>query len=96
MSSSSLWQKLREYVNLSEYEAKVFSSLIKEGSATARRLSMLCNVPRTKIYKTLKKLIEQGLVTEASTEPVKFVPLPPSDTFKSFLNLYEGKNEESL
>ena len=64
MSLVSLWQKLCEYTDLSEYEAKVYASLTEEGHSTARRLSMLCGVPRTKMYDTLRRLIERELVTE--------------------------------
>jgi len=94
MSSASLWQKLCEYANLSEYEARVYASLIKEGPSTARRLSMLCGVPRTKIYETLKKLVERELVTEIPSSPKRFASLSPKDTFKPFLSSYEEKTRD--
>ncbi len=52
---------------------------------------MLCGVPRTKIYETLKKLLERGLVIEVPCNPKKFASLPPGDTFKSLRELYEKK-----
>ena len=69
MSSDFLWQRLCEYLGLSEYEAKTYISLIREGPSTARRLSMISNVPRTKIYGTLKKLIEKGSCGRDTREP---------------------------
>lgn len=54
----SLWPKIVEYIGLSEYESKVYLSLINLGTAGARKLSINCDVPRTKVYGTLKKLIE--------------------------------------
>jgi len=94
MSLFSLWQKICEYANLSEYEAKVYTYLIEGGPSTARRLSMLCGVPRTKIYETLKKLIELELITEVPYSPKRFAPLPPNKTFKTFLRLYEEKTRD--
>ena len=96
MALVSLWQKICEYTGISEYEAKVYASLVKEDSATARRLSVLCGVPRMKIYKTLKNPIERGLVTEMPSEPKRFVVLPPSDTFRSFLESYQQKCRISI
>lgn len=94
MSLDSLWQKLCEHVGLSEYEAKVYISLIMEGPSTARRLSMVSGVPRTKIYGTLKKLIERGLVVEIPDTPRRFISVSPSEVFTPFLKLYESKVED--
>ena len=70
MALISLCQKICEYTEVSEYEARFYASLVvKEGSATPTRLSILYGVPRTKIYKTLKKLIERGLAIEAPWKP---------------------------
>jgi len=61
---NATWQKLCEYLGLSEYEAKIYVSLVEAGQAKARTLSVLSGVPRTKVYSVLKKLIDLGLVTE--------------------------------
>lgn len=45
-----IWPKIVEYVGLSEYESKVYLSLVKLGIAGARKLSLNCDVPRTKGY----------------------------------------------
>ena len=94
MSSDFLWQRLCEYLGLSEYEAKTYISLIREGPSTARRLSMISNVPRTKIYGTLKKLIERGLVVEIPENPKRFLSVSPSNALGSFLKTYESKVED--
>lgn len=60
----SIWPKIVEYTGLSEYESKVYLSLLSLGNAGARKLSLHCDVPRTKVYGTLKKLIDYGLVVE--------------------------------
>ena len=77
------WPKIVEYAGLSEYEAKVYLSLIGLGSSRARKLSINCKVPRTKVYGTLKKPVEYGLVIEIPGVPKCFTPTSPLDAFGS-------------
>ena len=77
------WPKIVEYAGLSEYEAKVYLSLIGLGSSRARKLSIDCKVPRTKVYGTLKKLIDYGLVIEIPGVPKCFTPISPLHAFGS-------------
>ena len=77
------WPKIVEYAGLSEYEAKVYLSLIGLGSSRARKLSINCKVPRTKVYGTLKKLIDYGLVIEIPGVPKCFTPISPLNAFGS-------------
>ena len=44
------WPKIVEYAGLSEYDAKVYLSLIGLGSSRARKLSIDCKVSQTKVY----------------------------------------------
>ncbi|OYT44170.1 hypothetical protein B6U84_04675, partial [Candidatus Bathyarchaeota archaeon ex4484_40] len=69
----TLWQRLYEDIGLSEYEARAYISLLENGPSTARRLSMISGIPRTKIYGTLKKLIERDLVIEIPGNPKMFL-----------------------
>ena len=84
----TIWRKLSEYLGLSEYEAKVYASLIETGQAKARTLSVLSGVPRTKVYSVLKRLIDMGLVSEIPGEPRKFSPTPPKVALKPYLQTY--------
>ena len=86
-------QKVSRHLGLSDYEARVYVCLVTEGASEARRLSMRCGVPRTKVYATLKKLVERGLVFEVPGEPRKFAPASPAEAFERFL-LY-SKEETS-
>ena len=45
---------------MTEYEAKVYSSLLKNHINSAARLSAKSGVPRTKIYSVLESLQEKG------------------------------------
>ena len=90
----SLWPKIVEYIGLSEYESKVYLSLINLGTAGARKLSINCDVPRTKVYGTLKKLIDYGLVVEIPGTPKKFSPSKPRESFEAILNLTLEKADD--
>lgn len=83
--------KIVEYAGLSEYEAKVYLSLLSLGSSGARKLSLHCHVPRTKVYGTLKKLIDYGLVVEIPGVPKAFAPASPDDAFSAVLNMVRYK-----
>lgn len=87
----SIWPKIVEYIGLSEYESKVYLSLISLGTAGARKLSLNCDVPRTKVYGTLKKLIDYGLVVEIPGSPKQFAPSHPGESFDTVLNLTKEK-----
>ena len=87
----SMWPKIVEYIGLSEYESKVYLSLISLGTAGARKLSLNCDVPRTKVYGTLKKLIDYGLVNEIPGAPKQFSPASPEECFNTLLSLTKEK-----
>lgn len=87
----STWPKIVEYTGLSEYESKVYLCLIGLGNSGARKLSLFCDVPRTKVYGTLKKLIDYGLVVEIPGAPKRFVPASPDDAFSAILNIVRRK-----
>jgi sugar-specific transcriptional regulator TrmB len=80
-----------EYAGLSEYEAKVYLSLLGLGCSGARKLSITCNVPRTKVYGTLKKLIDYSLVVEIPGTPKYFAPASPINAFSATLKRVKNK-----
>ncbi len=97
MESSTLpYQQVSQHLGLSEYEARVYVSLVTGGISEARKLSMRCGVPRTKIYATLKKLMESGLVSELPGEPRKFAPASPAEAFEQILLHFKERTSNSV
>jgi len=96
LAGEELFQKVSRHLGLSEYEARVYVSLVMEGACEARRLSMRCGVPRTKVYATLKKLMERGLVFELPVEPRKFAATSPSEAFEQYLLHFKQKTSDSV
>ena len=64
-------------VGLTEYEAKVYSSLLKDHLNSATKLSEKSGVPRTKIYSVLESLENKGWVKIYSGAPLLFKPVHP-------------------
>lgn len=91
-----LCQSLSRRLELSEYESKVYVALVLEGVSEAGRISIRSGVPRTKVYVTLKKLMERGLVFEVSGKPLKFVPMPPSKAFEQCLSDFRDRASDGV
>jgi len=77
-------------VGLTEYEAKVYSSLLKNHINSAARLSAKSGVPRTKIYSVLESLQEKGWVKIYSGAPLLFKPVRPDEIFEKMTREYAG------
>lgn len=76
---------------LNESEALIYSRLLKEDRKSALQLSRLIQIPRTKVYRTLEKLIEKGLVIEQiDGYGTKF----KAESYERLNNLLKQKREE--
>lgn len=62
-ASDSLIRKL-ELFGFNENESLVYLLLLKNSGYTALAISKKLKIPRTRVYRTLEKLIEKGFVTE--------------------------------
>ena len=84
-------RKLRRYTNLSEYQSRVYVSLVLYGPSKVSDISRLSGVPRTKVYEVLKVLIDKGLVEAIPTKPAMFITRSPINAFKNRLRLLERR-----
>lgn len=75
-------------VGLTEYEAKVYSSLLKDHLNSATKLSEKSGVPRTKIYSVLESLQDKGWVKIYSGAPLLFKPVRPDEIFEKMKRGY--------
>ncbi len=73
-------RKLMEY-GLTEYQARVYLTLLDLGTATASQIPPLSRVPRTRIYATMQQLHEKGLVEILPESPLRYKAAP----FANFL-----------
>ena len=66
-------------LGLSDHEIRVYLSLLKHESSSGYQLSKNSNVPTSKIYQVIKKLVQEGLIVATDTRPVKYAACPPED-----------------
>ncbi|MBS7605617.1 MAG: helix-turn-helix domain-containing protein [Candidatus Bathyarchaeia archaeon] len=87
--SQMFWRSLREFLGLSSYEARIYEFLVSEGPSTARKISVGCGIPRTKVYCALRRLLEQNMIAEIPLNPKLFVALPPKETLKPLIDAHD-------
>ena len=73
-------RKLMDH-GLTEYQARVYLTLLDLGTATASQVTPHARVPRTRIYATMSQLHEKGLVEIIPETPLRYKPVP----FERFL-----------
>ncbi len=62
-----------------EYEAKVYLSLLREHPASAYTISRNSGVPHSRVYDVSRRLIAKGFAVSSSTNPEVFTPLSPNE-----------------
>lgn len=77
-------------MGLTEYEAKVYASLLNMGKSTASQVALESKVPRARIYDVLSTLARKGWVTIINEKPLKYVSSPLSE-IKNKLKKIEGR-----
>ena len=64
-------------LGFTEYEAKVYLSLITKHPASAYSISQASGVPHARVYDITRRLIDKGAAILAEKEPNRFSPLAP-------------------
>ncbi len=82
---------LLEQFGLTEYEAKTLATLFKLSEAEAPEISRNAQVPKTRVYDVLEKLMGKKLVIEVNGRPKKYKVVAPNETFNQ---LIAAKREE--
>jgi sugar-specific transcriptional regulator TrmB len=65
-----------EALGLKQYEAECFAALTRVEHGTAKELSDLTNVPRTRVYDAVEQLQADGLVDVQHSSPKQFRAVP--------------------
>lgn len=64
-------------LGLTEYQARCFVGLLRSGRATAREVSQITNVPRSRVYDLADTLSDRGLAVTYNTTPRTFQAVGP-------------------
>ena len=61
-----------EELGLTEYEARCFVALTRISTGTAKEISQVADVPRSRVYDTIERLDRKGLVNVQQSEPREY------------------------
>lgn len=82
-------------LGLSEYEARCFVALSRVGTATAREVSDLSDVPRSRVYDTLEALHERGLVDVQQSDPREYRAVSTDAAIRTLREQYADTLDEA-
>jgi sugar-specific transcriptional regulator TrmB len=80
-----------QQLGLKEYEARCFVGLSRLKSGTAKKLSEMTEVPRTRVYDAIRVLEAQGLVEVQHSSPQQFRAVSMEEATKTLRDQYETR-----
>ncbi|MGH9993258.1 MAG: TrmB family transcriptional regulator [Nitrososphaera sp.] len=83
-------ESLEEF-GLSKYEARAYLTMIGKGSLAVSEIAYYANLPRTKVYQTVKKLEKKRLAIVSKQKPLICSAIPPEEAFSELINLHERR-----
>jgi sugar-specific transcriptional regulator TrmB len=82
---------LLEELGLTEYESRCYVALTRVGNATAKEVSDLSDVPRSRVYDAVDRLHERGLVDVQQSDPRAYQSVPVEVALESLREEYTSK-----
>ena len=82
-----------QQLGLKEYEARCFVGLTRLYTGTAKQLSEMTEVPRTRVYDAIRMLEAQGLVEIQHSSPQRFRAVSLSEATDTLRDQYEARVE---
>ncbi|WP_178917875.1 TrmB family transcriptional regulator [Natronomonas gomsonensis] len=82
-----------QQLGLKEYEARCFVGLSQVETGTAKKLSELTEVPRTRVYDAIRVLEAQGLVEIHHSSPQRFRAVSLEEATETLRDQYEARVE---
>ncbi len=88
-------ESLRD-LGLTEYEAKVYTALVKIRSGTASDIHLVSGIPRSAVYGALNRLEEWGIVEVQSSKPMRYRAVPPEIALEKLKDRFVAESENAL
>ncbi|MCU4719593.1 TrmB family transcriptional regulator [Halapricum hydrolyticum] len=85
--------ELLQQLGLKEYEARCFVGLSRLETGTAKQLSEMTEVPRTRVYDAIRVLEAQGLVEIHHSSPQRFRAVSIAEATETLRDQYEARVE---
>jgi sugar-specific transcriptional regulator TrmB len=80
-----------QQLGLKEYEARCFVGLSRLSSGTAKTLSEITDVPRTRVYDAIRVLESKGLVEVHHSSPQRFRAVSIEEAIETLRDQYESR-----
>ena len=93
MNNSATFELL-EKLGLTEYEAKTLNTLFKLKEAEAPTISRTAQVPKTRVYDVLEKLIARELIIELKGRPKLYRAIDPKKAIDLLILNKKGQLDE--
>ena len=87
-------QKVQD-LGFTSYEAMAYVSLLENNPVTRYELGKNSGVPRSAIYNVIQKLEKMGAVNATSSEPEKYIPLPPNQLLEYLKRQFQDKIDQA-
>ena len=79
--TATKYSKELQELGFTDYEAKIYISLLQNSPVTAYEISKNNALPRPNVYSALDSLEKKQAVQRVSLDPVRFVPVSPATLF---------------
>lgn len=86
--------ELLQQLGLKEYESKAFVALSRLPSGTAKEISTVSEVPRTRVYDAIRVLETKGLVEIQHSSPQQFRAVPVAEAVETLREEYERMTDD--
>lgn len=80
-------------LGLTEYESRCFVALARMSSGTAKEISQVADVPRSRVYDTVERLDKRGLVDVQYSEPREYKAVSTEAAFRRLREDYDSRIE---
>ena len=87
----SFLQDVKKHFRLNIYEAKIWSSLLSRGIASAGELAEVSGVPRSRCYDVLESLEKKGFIIMKIGKPIKYIAVKPEVILERVKHDVEGE-----
>jgi sugar-specific transcriptional regulator TrmB len=93
LSSHRQSVELLQQLGLKEYESKSFVALARLPKGTAKEISEISDVPRTRVYDAIRVLESKGLVEVQHSNPQQFRAVPVSEAAETLRREFESRTD---
>jgi len=81
-------------LGVTEYETKVYLSLLKHHPSSAYTISQNSDVPHSRVYDVTRRLMKRGFVASTGKKPEMFSPLSPGELIEKLRKEYSYYTSE--